>query len=46
MDTECKNYRHVCPLPANRGKRRIEVNSSCGTLTSDGGVLRPGLADS
>ena len=34
-----------CPLPGNHGKRRIDVDFSGGTLTSDGGVALLGLAD-
>ncbi len=45
MSNDCKNYRLVCPLPGNRGKRRINMNFSCSTLTSDGSVLGLGLAD-
>ena len=34
-----------CPLPGSHGKRRIDVDFSGGTLTSDGGVVLLGLAD-
>ena len=45
MSTQCKDDVFSCPLPGSHGKRRIDVDFSGGTVTSDGGVLLLGLAD-
>ena len=45
MSTQCKDDVFSCPLPGSHGKRRIDVDFSGGTLTSDGGVVLLGLAD-
>ena len=45
MNTECNDFHFSCPLSGSQGKRRIDVDFSGGTLTSDGGVVLLGLAD-
>ena len=36
MSTQCTDDVFSYPLPGSRGKRRIDVDFSGGTLTSDG----------
>ena len=37
--------RFSCPLPGSQGKRRLDIDWSGGTLTSDGGEVLLGLAN-